>query len=656
MMRALMAYKEAFISLVPYLFTSSLCLLLAQAWEPLGLSERLFSDESINFVASALNDFFPVALMFAIALRFARRFDVSYSLTVLCSVTVLLSVSVIDVQELHYLFGIPGNTFLVLIIPPMVVSLFNLWGKKSDAVRSSSGGVRVTLRSVIPFTLISIVLVNICVLILWGSSRLFELSLGYWPELDKQTIFYIRVAAEHVLWFFGLHGANVLYVIEGGEVLELNWSYGLSHKEIFDVFVIFGGSGATLGLVLVLLGFSRDRHMRRTAQLALPFSLFNINELVIYGLPIIFNRYLLLPFVGVPLLNSAIAFKVLPLLHLIPVNIQIPWSTPIFFNSYILYGGDWRPVLLQLVLLIINALIYLPFARRYSHIQSVSYQTSRLGDRLGISAPLATRENLASYQAEQSIIQANEEVARTVRLLEHSELLVYYQPVVDIEQGVCRRFEALLRLKKADGSIVGPYFLEHLEHAGMAPLIDLWVSRQVKMDLQSWHKLGFNPKINVNLHPDSLGLPKAVEKIIETFQGEVVALEVIERGLNRQGYTRDAVNRFKECGFKISIDDFGSGYSSFDELCHLPFDSLKLDKSLIDLLSEDKASVIIQQIAALCRELDVECVAEGVEQAWQVERLRASGVRLIQGFYFSKPLPFHEVADYEPNLAGVSPT
>lgn len=650
MKRVSMAYKEAFISLVPYLFTSSCCLLLAQAWDPLGFSLLFFGAQSVQLVASVLIDFFPVALMFAIALRLARRFEVNYILTVLCSVTVLLTVSIINSKELHHLFGMPGNTFLVLIIPPMVVLLFNVWGRRSEAVRSSSGDIKVTLQSLIPFVLISILLVLACMIILWLTGWVLEIIKENLPALDKRAIFYIRLIIEHMLWFFGIHGSNVLYVAENGEILDFYSSYGLSHKEILDVFVIFGGSGATLGLVFVLLWFSRDRHMRRTAQLALPFSLFNINELVIYGLPIIFNRYLLLPFIGVPLINSFIAFNALPLMQLEPNSIQIPWTTPVFLNSYILYGGDWKPLLLQLVLLVLDALIYLPFARHYSQLQSVSYQTTRLGSNLGISEPLATRENLASFQAEQSIIHANEEVSRTVRMLENSEMLVYYQPVVDIELGACRRYEALLRLKKEDGSIVGPYFLEQLEQAGMAPLIDLWVSRQVKEDLMRWREQDFTPCINVNLNPDTLGLPNVVEEITQIFQGETVAFEVIERGLNRTGYARDAINRFKQNNFKISIDDFGSGYSSFEELCHVPFSSLKLDKSLIDLLGEEKGRAIIHQIAALCRELKIDCVAEGVEQAWQVDALRASGLRLIQGFYFSQALPFEEVVGFEPNV------
>lgn len=643
-----LTYQEAFVSLVPYLFVSSIIVVVAYVWRFFEIDFLGYDAGSIEVAVAALADFFPIALMMAITVRFARRYEISYVLALLVASAVLVSVNeTVDDQGSNF-FVTAETSFLVLFIPIAAVTLLNLWGRRTETVRSSSGAIKVALHSVPPFVAVTAVLYAGCIALIEISNWLIPDGFEIWSVFGPETLIYVRITIEHLLWFVGLHGSNLMNIALGVETLSLHSFGELSLKQIYDVFIIYGGSGATMGLVLSAILVARHSSVRHISLISLPFTLFNINELVIYGLPVIFNRYLAVPFVFVPLLNAAIIVHLLPGFALTVSDASVPWITPVFVNAYLMFDGDLSAVALQFAMLALNTLIYLPFVRRYAQVQSVRYQADTLRRKLALASPLATRENLAAHRAERSIIKANEQVDKAIRLIERSELLMHYQPVVDIEAGRCDRFEALLRIRTPDGRISGPYFLGLLEGAGMAQLIDEWVCREVEKDLKAWNEAGFFPKIHVNLHPDTLNNLTAIERIQDILKQKNVSFEVVERGFRAAGHHGEAIGRLKEAGFTVSIDDFGSGYSSFGELCCLPFDSLKLDKSLIDLLDEPKGAAIVEHISAMCRDLGVDCVAEGVEHERQVKRLRDLRVCFVQGFYFSKALPVADVPAYRP--------
>lgn len=178
----------------------------------------------------------------------------------------------------------------------------------------------------------------------------------------------------HLFWFFGLHGANIL----GGIIepiflamMAANIDALIAHETIphivtkpfLDAFVYMGGAGTVLGLMLAILLFGRSRQYRTLAKLAVAPVLFNINESVLFGMPIVLNPLLLAPFILAPMattITSYLAFA----WGLVPRTITvIPWATPPILSGLLATGGAWQAPVLQLINIAISVLIYAPFVR-----------------------------------------------------------------------------------------------------------------------------------------------------------------------------------------------------------------------------------------------------------------------------------------------------
>jgi len=233
-------------------------------------------------------------------------------------------------------------------------------------------------------------------------------------------------------------------------------------------------------------------------------------------------------------------------------------------------------------------------------------------------------------------------------MLSDDDLLVYYQPKVDLKHGCSESFEALLRLRQSDGNIVGPFFLKDIETAGLSPVLDLWVCKRVLSHLEDWKKQGFEPSVSINLHPDTLQDPEVVEQIARLLVGWPVEFEILERALVEGEKAIDQLRLLKDKGFRIAIDDFGVGYSSYEFITSFDIDTIKLDKTLIDRIDERKGYLVCKHAFVLAQDLDCDCIAEGAETRGQIERLQRMGARYIQGWYFSPALPIEAVPEYRP--------
>ncbi|MEM8594304.1 MAG: EAL domain-containing protein, partial [Pseudomonadota bacterium] len=427
---------------------------------------------------------------------------------------------------------------------------------------------------------------------------------------------------------------------------------GMTYQNISELYVFLGGSGATLGLVISILINQKDKHSTKIAKLAAPFSLFNINEIMVFGLPVILNKNFLIPFITVPLINLAISFAVL-YFYPIPVFSEVSWTTPIFLNAYLSTDGNMMAILLQAILLTVNVWIYSYYFKHYTAAQSNEARYNNLASNLDIIPRLKSREDISANKAQTSIIKSNHKVNEITKLLNTETLMVYYQPKINVLSGTCNHYEALLRLKMSDGKISGPFFLENLELAGLAPIIDLWVCKEVKRQIGLLKKRGMNPKISVNIHPDTISDEYAIKDIQDILKGEDIEFEIIERQLLSSERAKSNLFSLKEKGFSISIDDFGVGYTSFETLHALPIDVVKLDKSLIDIIDQKKGFLICRHISNLCASLGYDIVAEGVETKEQLDVLKRLDIKYIQGYYFSPAIPMESMSDFRVMRPGV---
>jgi EAL domain-containing protein (putative c-di-GMP-specific phosphodiesterase class I) len=174
-----------------------------------------------------------------------------------------------------------------------------------------------------------------------------------------------------------------------------------------------------------------------------------------------------------------------------------------------------------------------------------------------------------------------------------------------------------------------------------------WVLEEACRQKQQWREAGL-PAIDmaINLASPSFRKPDLVERVAATLQQYGVppaelCLEATESILMRDAdVTMATLNRLRDLGVKLSVDDFGTGYSSLSYLRRFPINQLKIDRSFVNEVTENPDdAAIIAAIASLAHTLKLEVVAEGVETAEQMSRLAEQGCRMMQGFFFSRPLP-----------------
>ena len=230
---------------------------------------------------------------------------------------------------------------------------------------------------------------------------------------------------------------------------------------------------------------------------------------------------------------------------------------------------------------------------------------------------------------------------------------LYFQPQFDSDSKSLRGVEALIRLKDEDGTMVSPsIFIPIAERCGMIIPIGNWVLEEGISKFAKWKKNYEHPLI-LSLNISAIQYRKAdfvgqLLKIIEDYDVSPsdIELEITESILIEDFNT--VVNKLhilKNCGVKLSLDDFGTGYSSLSYLKGLPIDTLKIDKSFIDTVIQDKSTkVITESIVSMVRKLGYETVAEGVETKEQYDYLREINCDNIQGFYLGRPMP---ASDFE---------
>lgn len=632
------AYSEAFIATLPYVSLMAIGDLLS----------GFIESKEVTSISLSLNILFPFILLISITAQLTKRYNISQFIPISTSLAIFMCVeTALYGLNSKYILSSEAS-FLVLIIPILVIKLLFLFTPENQRYFNISSELNISIKYIYSATFVFIVVTAFLVLM---SSYLGEklANIHTITSVHDDVLLTLRLFINHLLWFIGLHGTNIFDTLFGADFLARPIFSTLDYKQYYDLFVILGGSGAGLSLLLSIYIAGKDKHTHKVSRLATPFVIFNINEILIFGLPIIFNKKLLLPFIFVPFINLAISYIFLSIYSIEIVNPNIPWTMPIFINAYLATGGDFYAIGLQLLLLIIGTFIYIPFIRSYSATQSFHMQSERLSSKLDIKRQLHGSRELKSHKALVEIIQSNFQVDKIINLLSNENLMVFYQPKVNIKDNLCDQYEALLRIKMPDGTVKGPFFLDQLEIAGLASIIDIWVCQQVREHIQRWEDKGLNIKVSVNLHPDTLADGEALSQVISILSGMNVDFEIIERGLLDAVSAIKNINLLKRNGFSITVDDFGTGFSSFQVLCSLPLSCLKIDKSLIDLIHTEKGFIVCKHIAELCEDMGYACVAEGVETDEQYKILSSLNVRYIQGFYYSPAFSADKVASYRPN-------
>ena len=235
------------------------------------------------------------------------------------------------------------------------------------------------------------------------------------------------------------------------------------------------------------------------------------------------------------------------------------------------------------------------------------------------------------------------------RALAEGEFVAYLQPKVSLRTDEVVGAEALVRWESPRRGLVQPDdFIPFFERNGFVVKVDLAVFEQVCARIRSWIDRGLRPvPVSVNLSPLHLQRANFLESFEEVRRRYGVAPELLEFELTERlafdslELLRSVVDEIHERGFRCSMDDFGSGYSSLNVLKEIPVDALKIDRQFF-VGGDERAGRVVESVVDLADKLDMGTVAEGVETLVQVRFLKGIGCDAVQGYVFSKPVPFSE--------------
>ncbi len=239
--------------------------------------------------------------------------------------------------------------------------------------------------------------------------------------------------------------------------------------------------------------------------------------------------------------------------------------------------------------------------------------------------------------------------------IENNELEVYYQPILDALTGKIVSSEALLRWHSQEHGVISPLeFIPLAEDSGLIVLIGKWVLETACHTAVNWTKKNKRPlRIAVNLSIRQFqrdDVPLLIKSVLSKtgLPPDQLTVEITENLLLRDDKkTLDTLHDIREMGVAIAIDDFGTGYSSLSYLKRFPVTTIKIDRSFIDGLPTDSEDVaLVEAILSLSKSLDLKVIAEGVENEQQYQFLRERDCAMVQGFYFSRPVPEQEFLNY----------
>ncbi|MGL4253185.1 MAG: PTS sugar transporter subunit IIC/EAL domain-containing protein [Fusobacteriaceae bacterium] len=585
-------------------------------------------------------------------------------------ISITSDMKVIDISSL----GAGGMAFGVLIslLSSEIFLYFSnlLYREKKNTDYSNDSTLNDSIGSLIPAALTIILFFSLKIILerngvhdifhLWNG--IFNSVILFFNKFIPTMIIY--VLGVHVFWFLGIHGSNIFDILNTNffdKNLELNklavlegiTATEIFTKQFFDTFVNIGGSGATLCLIIAIFITKTNSNNRNIAKLAVVPGIFNINEIVIYGIAIIFNPAYIIPFILTPLVFTFTSYVAMGV-GMVPVTVnEINWITPIFLNAY-LSTGSINAILLQIFNISLGVMIYRPFVE--------------LSNKIQINESQSTFEELKKEiyndnKIHKYLTTKNDSIGSMARglgndlasdLHRDKNLYLEYQPQVN-RFGKVVGVEALLRWKhEVLGNIPPNIIITISQEMDMIDELGMWIIDRACNQLHMWNKKGIKDMaMSINISTLQLKNPKfakRVKDIIEKYElrSSDIKLEITENlAISDDRITGKQLKEIENYGIKLAIDDFGQGYNPILYIQKYNIDIIKLDGSLIKNIAKDKTSRnIVKSMYSLCQDSGIIMVAEFVETMEQKEILDKLGNCIYQGYLFSKPLSGTDCLEY----------
>lgn len=335
-----------------------------------------------------------------------------------------------------------------------------------------------------------------------AATKLFMgISSRFWSGL-------LFVLLSSVMWFFGVHGSDVLEGVSETLLAPVSAGTGAAlvadsqivTKSFIDTFVLMGGCGTAVALLLAILLFSKRRASRSLAKMSAMPILFNINEIMIFGLPVVFNPCFLVPFIAVPVASYLLSYGAMHFGLVPAVSMQVHWTTPILLGGYRAVG-NFSGAALQLACAAVGILIYRPFVRIYDDvlfhrsIRCINELTEicKNSEESGVDVMLTALHDERGSVAKVLAADLKDSI-------ETGTYAIYYQPQYHYD-GHCAGVEALLRWEHYQaGMIYPPLVIKLADEIGLLETLEKQILRRVAEDLPRLHDvLGEGIKVSVNV-------------------------------------------------------------------------------------------------------------------------------------------------------------
>lgn len=552
-----------------------------------------------------------------------------------------------------------SNTFPAMIVAGGITTLFMFLyklynGKHVESVSSFERGMRAILPGMTCICFVSLVAVAIDInpIAINFNDLLNELLAMPFQSVGPTYIGGLLVVlVESILWTLGIHGGNMMANILTSPSRAFAFAEGqIVSADFIDIFVQMGGCGTSICLLIALLAFSKSPKTRKICTYSCASVLFNINEMLIFGLPVVLNRIYIIPFILTPVVCYTVAYLA-TLWGLMPaiVNPSLQWTTPVLINGYMATGSIWGSVM-QLLLLAIGVAIYTPFVLADNRIAARNAEANleRLTEicKQCEAAGVAYTTKRQPFPLRTFEYDVRSQLAQDI---ETGNITVNYQPQVDGDKIVSA--EALLRFRYNNGKLIYPPLVTAIASKnGMFADLSRCIVRQALGDLKRMQQITPSFRIAVNFNIDVLFDDKFRKWLIDEFTSSGVVkgsfgVEITEDSKLGADDRYDKVfEEIKNAGMELLMDDFSMGRTSITVLQKNYFSFIKIDGGLIQNIYNERSRSIVESIVKLGKQLNFKVVAEFVETQEQYDILKKMGCDFFQGYLYYKDMPISDIA------------
>lgn len=457
----------------------------------------------------------------------------------------------------------------------------------------------------------------------------------------------------HLLWLCGLHGSWMLETVAEDNFATIIPGL-IFNRRHFDTFVVMGGCGTSICVLLAILLFVRRKRLKQMAHAAVFPAIFNINEVLNFGIPMILNPILGIPFLLTPIMALLISYGAVAIGFMPQVLNDVPWTTPILFSGYYATGSI-RGTIVQLIIIVLGIAFYVPFLRYNENVHE-SFLKKRL------NSMISTMRQMEDTRIPIDFLERNDDTGLLAQMLlrdlkvaiREQKLFFLYQPQMDNENR-CIGGEALLRWEHPVFGFIYPPLIIYIAKAGgiLPQLETLLFDAACSSIKKASEEIGTDFKISVNITSQSLswdGFEDCIANALEKYHipAQNLWMEITEQDiLSNSQLTAEKIERLKAKGHSFLIDDFGMGHTSLIYLQSNYFDVVKLDGSLVkSILTSTTNQKIVSSVVDLSKKLDIHVVAEFVETEEEKNTLLDLGCFWYQGYLYSPAIPFEKFLTY----------